>query len=340
MPAADGGKPTDSTFLFSPYKDTTIDLNWNTNVITTKVSGTATSLASDLSRSGGQAITLAFATGECGSENWGGLAGEMLAKANLSALQDAGLRYMISTGGAAGTFTCGSDAGMKTFIERWRSPGLIGVDFDIEAGQSASDISALIKRIEAAHAGYPMLRFSLTLATLAASKDGVDSARSLGAEAQNSLNAIGNQTLDAVRNVLGFDGNPDKWPTYLTVNLMTMDYGAPGAGVCVVRNGACQMGQSALQAAFNLHDHAGVPMSAIELTPMIARNDVSSEAFTLDDVDTVVSFARAQGLAGLHYWSYDRDRDCTSDSASPTCNSLGQTGTRGYLKRFLDALKP
>jgi hypothetical protein len=95
------------------------------------------------------------------------------------------------------------------------------------------------------------------------------------------------------------------------------------------------MGQSAIQAAYNLRDHWGVPLSAIELTPMIGGNDVQGEIFTLADADTVARFAIANGLAGVHHWSYDRDVDCPIGSASPICNSAGSVGTYGYLKRFL-----
>jgi hypothetical protein len=114
-----------------------------------------------------------------------------------------------------------------------------------------------------------------------------------------------------------------------------MDYGSPGAGVCVVSGGSCQMGQSAIQAAYNLHDVWGVPLSAIELTPMIGGNDAQGEQFTLADADAVATFVKASGLAGVHYWSYDRDTDCPPGAASPTCNSIGNAGTHGYLKRFL-----
>ena len=118
---------------------------------------------------------------------------------------------------------------------------------------------------------------------------------------------------------------------------MTMDYGSPGAGVCVVSGGQCDMGQSALQAAYNLHDVWGVPYSGIELTPMIGQNDASTEHFTLADADTVAKFAISQGLAGVHYWSYDRDVDCGAGSASATCNSMGSgyAGAHGFLKRFM-----
>ena len=320
--------------VFSPYKDTSINMNWNTNVISTNVSGTATALGTDLAAAGGKTVTLAFATGECGSENWGGVQGAAMATANVSLLMQANVKYILSTGGAAGSFTCASDAGMATFIDRWASANLIGVDFDIEAGQSQQVIGDLVARIKGAHAKYPALRFSLTLATLA-NNDGSPTARSLGASVQDSFNVYGDETLAAVKSTLGFTGDPSTWPAYVTVNLMTMDYGSPSAGVCVVANGACQMGQSALQAAYNLADHWGVPYSAIELTPMIGGNDAQSEQFTLADADTVAAFAVGRGLAGVHYWSYDRDVDCPPGAASPTCNSIGNAGTRGYLQRFL-----
>ena len=328
--SSSGGNPP-AGLVFSPYKDTSINMNWNTNVITTMVSGSATPLASDLPASGGKTITLAFATGECGSENWGGVPGAAMASANASALAQAGVKYIISTGGAAGSFTCGSDSGMSTFIDRWASSGLIGVDFDIEAGQSQGVIQDLISRIQTAHGSYAGLRFSLTIATLA-NNDGASTAQSLGSGVQDSLNVYGDNVIHAVRSTFG-----STWPSFVTVDLMTMDFGSASDGVCVVSGGSCQMGQSALQAAYNLHDHWGVPYSNIELTPMLGQNDNPAEQFTLADADTVAHFAISQGLAGVHYWSYDRDIDCAGGSASATCNSMGSgyAGPHGYLKRFL-----
>ena len=48
----------------------------------------------------------------------------------------------------------------------------------------------------------------------------------------------------------------------------------------------------------------------------------------------MASFAISQGLAGVHYWSYDRDVDCAPGSASATCNSMGNgyAGPHGYLE--------
>jgi chitinase len=322
--------------IFSAYKDTSIHMNWNTNVISTMVPGSPTTLVTDLAANGGKTITLAFATGECGSENWGGVPGAAMAAANVSLLTGANIKYILSTGGAAGSFSCGSDAGFAAFLDRWASPNLIGVDFDIEAGQTPAVIGDLIGRIKAAHTTHPGLRFSLTLATLA-NNNGASTAQSLGPGVVSSFNVFGDQTMAAVGTTFGFTGTAGTWPSYVTVNLMTMDYGAPGAGVCVVSGGLCEMGESAIQAAHNLHDRFGVPFSSIELTPMIGGNDVSSEHFTPANVDTMTSFAIAHGLAGVHYWSYDRDTDCPPGSASPVCNSLGGVGAHGFLRRFLAA---
>ncbi len=319
--------------VFSAYKDTSINMNWNTSVISTSVSGAAAPFASEIAAAGGKTITLAFATGECGSENWGGVQGPAMATANVSLLTASNVDYILSTGGAAGSFTCGSDAGFATFIGRWASANLIGVDFDIEAGQSQSVINDLVSRIKTAHVTYPNLRFSLTLATLA-NNNGASTAQSLGASAQDSFNVYGDEVMAAAQSAFG-----STWPSYVTVDLMTMDYGSPGAGVCVVANGTCDMGQSALQAAYNLHDHWNIPYANIELTPMIGQNDASSEQFSLDDADTVAKFALSNGLGGVHYWSYDRDTDSPAGSASPTGNSMGSgyAGAHGFLKRFLNA---
>jgi chitinase len=311
-------------------------MNWNTNVISTNVSGTAESLAADLPSPDKTTVTLAFATGECGSESWAGVAGDAMASANVPVLTSAGVDYIVSTGGAAGSFTCAGDTGFQTFLGRWASSHLVGVDFDIEAGQTSAVIGALVSRIKAAHTASPSLRFSLTLGTLG-DNDGATTAHSLGASAGDSLNTYGDESIAAVKSTLGFDGTGSTWPAYLTVNLMTMDYGGASSGVCVVSSGACQMGQSAIQAAYNLHDKWGVPYANVELTPMIGQNDASDEHFTLTDADTVAAFVRSQGLAGVHFWSYDRDVDCAAGSASSTCSSMGvgYAGPHGFLSRFL-----
>ena len=311
--------------MFSPYKDITINLDWNTNTMRTAITGTPIPIVGTGSLVSTQvpnlgAITLAFATGACGSENWGGVSAASFASANISALSSAGLNYIVSTGGAAGTFSCASQSGMASFMSRYATAQMIGVDFDIEGGQSSSDISNLVAQVKWAESQYPNVRFSFTLATLAAS-DG----------SYGGLNSLGDTTVKAVL-AAGLQN--------YTINLMVMDYGGASSGVCVVSGGQCDMGASALQAAANLQHTYGVPLSKIELTPMIGVNDVSSEVYTLANVDTVVNYAKTNGLAGLHFWSLDRDTPCPSptSTASATCNSVTGSIVLDYTNRYLNDL--
>ena len=319
-------------FVFSPYKDALISMNWNNLVLSTNVTGSFRPLLSVLP-AGQNALTLGFASGECGSENWGGIGADALARANVGDLAAANVNYIVSTGGAAGAFTCGSDDGMMAFINRYASKNLVGIDFDIEAGQSAATIQNLVQRAKNMQTLYPGLRWSFTLATQAASPGGPQAA-SWGSAAPDGLNVYGDAVMQAIRDV-GLK--------QYTINLMAMDYGSAQAANCVVSGNACQMGQSAIQAAMNLHDHWGVPYAKIELTPMIGGNDVVDEVFSLADVATVSAWATANGLAGVHFWSFDRDNDCAAGPASPTCNTYVQpggagAGTLGFDQAFLNAL--
>jgi hypothetical protein len=263
-----------------------------------------------------QTLTWSFATGECGSETWAGIQPTALATANVQSFISAGKYYIVSTGGEAGVFTCGTDSGFATFIERYYSSNMLGVDFDIEGGQSQDVINNLVARVKVAEATYPSLRFSFTIQTL-------------GGNSPNSLNQLGAWVVSAIQSA-GL--------THYTINLMTMDYGSTLASNCTIVSGACEMGQSAVAAAQNLHSYYGVPYSKIEITPMIGGNDSGGETFTIADVSTVSSFALQNGLAGVHFWSFDRDNDCAAGSASATCNSYGQAGTLGFTNQFLSKL--
>jgi len=168
-----------------------------------------------------------------------------------------------------------------------------------------------------AQAKHPNLRFSFTLATL-----GGNSAQSLGSIGVTTMNAIKAAGL-----------------TNYYINLMVMDYGTAGSSVCTLgSNGRCDMGQSAITAANSLHNYWGVPYNRIELTPMIGGNDAQDEVFSLADADKMTAWAKQNGLAGIHYWSLDRDTDCAPGYASPTCNSYGQAGNWGFANRFVSDL--
>jgi chitinase len=290
-------------------------MNWNTYVISTDVTGTAEPVLSVIP-AGATTLTWAFATGECGSENWAGITPAELASANVSNWVSSGKYYIISTGGADGVFTCGTDSGFATFIQTYYSSNMLGIDFDIEGGQTQDDINNLVARVQVAQSNYPNLRFSFTIATL-------------GGDTPNSLNSLGTMVVNAIQSA-GL--------TNYTINLMAMDYGSTSAANCTISGSSCEMGLSAIAAAENLHSYYGIPYANIELTPMIGGNDTQGETFTIADVATVSSWVLQNGLAGVHFWSFDRDNDCAPGAASPTCNSYGQAGTLGFTNAFISAL--
>ncbi len=288
-------------------------MDWNTSAMMTMVTGSRQPILSVLPAKA-KTVVWSFATGECGSETWGGVQPAALVSANLQKFIDAGRTYVISTGGAAGSFSCSSDAAFDAFIQRYNSANLVGIDFDIEGGQTQAVIESLVQRVKNAQAKYPRLRYSFTIATL-------------GGNSPQSLSQHGIWTVQAIKNA-GLSN--------YVINLMVMDYGSTSPGNCVIGgNGRCDMGQSAIQAAKNLNSTYGIPFSKIALTPMIGGNDTTDETFSLADVDTMSAWARANGLAGVHYWSLDRDVDCPPGSASATCNSYGQAGPWGFANRFI-----
>jgi hypothetical protein len=174
--------------------------------------------------------------------------------------------------------------------------------------------------VAAAQSQYPGLRFSFTLATLAAS-DG----------SYGGVNQLGQWVIQAIKSSSPALNN-------YTINLMTMDYGSAIAANCVVANGVCQMGQSAVQAVQNLEHSYGIAPGHIEITPMIGQNDAQGEITTLADIDTIANYATANGLAGVHFWSLDRDTPCAAGSASSTCNSYPSVGALGYTNEILKDL--
>ena len=304
--------------LFSPYKDVTLSMNWNDTVISTNVQGSLSPLLTVLPKNV-PAVTWAFATGECGNENWAGINPDVLALANVQNFVTANVNYVISTGGAAGILTCTTETGMQTFINRYASANLVGIDFDIEGNQSQTDINHLVQQVAAVQASYPNLRFSFTLATLGSSNGLVTS------NLYGDLNALGDGVIKAIKQY-GLSN--------YTINLMVMDFGAASTSVCVVANGVCDMGNTAIQAAINLNAKYGIPFSQIELTPMIGLNDVASETFSLQNVDTLSQWALNNKLAGIHFWSIDRDTPCSQTSASAICSSLTNVPVWGFTKRF------
>ena len=246
----------------------------------------------------------AFATGECGDERWGDIDTAAFAAANVRPGEADGPRYIVSTGGALGIFTCSSAEGMARFVARYDSPRLVGLDFDIEGAQTPEQIRSLVQSLVPLHRARPALRLSFTVATHA----GSDASR-------RSLNATGQQVLQALRDA-GLHG--------AVLNLMVMNYGPADARWCVVRRGRCQMGLSAVQAVHNVRRTFGVPYAQLAVTAMPGENDVEGNVFTPADARHLAAAARRLGLAGVHHWSLDRDQPCPAGEPrlSPACHAL------------------
>lgn len=298
---------TASSAIFSPYKDTSINFNWNTNVISTEVNGQSSpvpllgdNITPPQLRPGNNVVTIAFATGGCENESWGGTPGNVLASVNIPLFEAKKINYIISTGGAAGTFQCNSAQDMDTFLSRYQSSQFIGLDFDIEGGYDQDDLNALMSATAGAiqnNPNFKNLRVSITIATLAIPG--------------STINLLGQWALAAAKQYLG---------TNFNVNLMVMDYG--GSGCQKNSSGQCDMAASALFAAQEFSKDYQIPLNRIELTPMIGENDTADEITTLKDIKTITQFVVSNNLAGLHYWSFDRDRPCNGLGASPTCNTI------------------
>jgi hypothetical protein len=63
----------------------------------------------------------------------------------------------------------------------------------------------------------------------------------------------------------------------------------------------------------------------IGVTPMIGQNDDPAEVFTEADAQTLISFASANSLGRLAFWSVDRDQPCGgSASGLPSCSEISQ----------------
>ncbi|HET7561962.1 MAG TPA: hypothetical protein VFJ87_06240 [Rhodanobacteraceae bacterium] len=300
--------PTGRDLLFSPYKYVPRNFDAATNTLQVAATGKPIPLAGRGSLVEDHVpnlvtVTLAFATGDCGNEDWG-VPTAAITKVAIPALSKDFVDYVISTGGQGKKFTCASPKAFADFVRRYQSPFLQGIDFDIESTQTPAEIKALVA--DAAHAEklFPDVRFSFTIATWA------------GSDASHAgLNPLGATVVKAIK---------ASTLRHYTINLMVMDYGKTSPAVCVVAHGACDMGASAIQAAENLQHTWHIPANKIELTPIAGVNDNPDEVFTLKDLDTMMKYAVAHNLAGIHFWSLDRDTPCPAAHGKtadpPICN--------------------
>jgi hypothetical protein len=109
------------------------------------------------------------------------------------------------------------------------------------------------------------------------------------------------------------------------INVMAMDfYGS-------FDTGGANMGAYAVEAAEDTLSFVKTiwpsdTYANIGVTPMIGQNDDPAEVFSLANAQTLESFAQANGLGRLAFWSVDRDQPCSgSVSGLPECTEISQT---------------
>lgn len=266
---------------------------------------------------GVKALTLAFATGECGQERWDYLSAPQMVGTHLKKLLRANIDYVISTGGADGVFTCGSEQGMEAFMARYDSPQLLGFDFDIEAGQSEAVIQQLVQQVHAAAQRRPHLRMSFTLAAASATEPGRPTLNEVGAMVMKHIQQVGLQNY--------------------FINLMVMNFGEATPDSCVVDGDRCDMAASAIAVVRHFNQEYGVPLPQIEVTPMIGVNDLKQNVFTLSDAQRLTRYVHDNQLGGLHFWSINRDGICPPDGpqdVSPSCHSLPGLSPLAFTNAF------
>jgi hypothetical protein len=108
------------------------------------------------------------------------------------------------------------------------------------------------------------------------------------------------------------------------INVMAMDfYGSFDTGGANMGSYAVEAAQDTL--SFVKTIWPGDTYANIGVTPMIGFNDDPAEDFTEANAQTLVSFASANHLGRLAFWSVDRDQPCSgSVSGLPSCSEISQ----------------
>jgi hypothetical protein len=282
--------------LFAPYVDMTL---WPTFSLTDNLSSV------------GRYYTLAFIVDQTGrgcTASWGTyyVLSDNFPDADIANVRAAGGDVIVSFGGQANTElaqSCTSvnalEAQYDAVVQRYN---LKRIDFDVE-GAAVADSASISRRNQALallQAAHPGLQISYTLPVMPFGLT------------QDGINLIS----DAIK----------KGVNVAAVNIMAMDYG----------DGTTQMGQAAIDAATATagqlaalypNKTAAQINAMIGVTPMIGYNDVAGEIFQLSDAQTLLGYARTNGLNLLAFWSAARDVQCPSSQSQPqnTCSGLAQT---------------
>jgi len=291
--------------VFEPYTDVTLnsaspwtsptDLKNKYNIIYDGSFSLPVGAFQMVKDTGLKGVRFAFITEDSGNIGWG--ANPLnFALPVVQQLQSQGITVILSLGGANGTFPGTNEGTYKAFYNYLEQiittyPG-VGLCFDIE-GADPLGIS-----------GNETMQTAFTTAA-AAIQQKYDTPMILTLPALPSgLNAGGQAVVTAAQQA-GLD---------FYVNIMAMDYGSNADGKDATGTVA-PMSQLAIQAAQSTArflqtvyptKSATWCLQRVQVTPMIGYNDVTTEVFTLADAQTLMTWAKDNGVQ-LCMWSLTRD---------------------------------
>jgi chitinase len=262
--------------------------------------GSAGMLDTAIAQGGVNSYTASFIIGSGCTAIWGDTLGinNSTVNARIARAEAAGARTIIAFGGAAGAEiaqTCTDvnalTAAYQSVITKYRVNHL---DFDIEGAAIADPASinrryVAIRNLEAANAG---LVVSVTIPVLEVGPTG------------DGINFLRAAVTNGARISI--------------VNAMVMDYGHAVANMATAAQTAATGTLAAARTA-----GMNVTFANIGVTPMIGNNDSAGEVVTLANARTIVSWANANGIGRLAFWSIGRDQPCAGGGVSPSCSGLG-----------------
>ncbi|HEY2512595.1 MAG TPA: glycosyl hydrolase family 18 protein [Polyangiaceae bacterium] len=238
-------------------------------------------------KSGLREVTLAFVLSNGGCNTTRDIEDNA---SDVKAFLAAGGHVKASFGGASGTYVeskCSSAGALASAIESFVSAtGITDLDFDIEQGPALTD-AMNATRAQALKTAQAAKGISVAF-TLSATPSGLD-ARGL---------SVVSHALDAGVKVSH-------------VNLMTMDYGDEYGGKALAPVAIASLAGANAQLVGLGHGLTkATAWRMLGVIPMIGRND-DKEVFSIADAKSLATFARANALGLVSFWSIDRDRVCS-----------------------------
>ena len=258
-------------------------------------------------QAGLKAFTAAFVIGSGCTPIWGDtlpVTNDPTVTGEITKAESEGATPIVSFGGEDGVELAQSCTNLSSLEAAYQSVintlHITHIDFDIEGAAIAETATnnlrfEAIKELEAANSG---LVVSVTIPTFPTGPD---------------FNG------DAFLQQAAADG-----VSINVINVMAMDfYGSFDTGGANMGAYAVEAAQGTL--AFVKTIWPGDTYANIGVTPMIGQNDDPAEVFTEANAQTLVSFAEANHLGRLAFWSVDRDQSCGGTvNGLPDCTEISQ----------------